>query len=58
MRIGIPREIFPGEARVAATPDVVREFAELGFDISVQSGAGAAMASTLRLIAPTWLSLR
>lgn len=42
MRIGIPREIYPGEARVAATPEVVREFAALGFDVSVQSGAGDA----------------
>ena len=42
MRIGIPGEIYSGEARVAATPDVVREFAALGFDISVESGAGEA----------------
>ena len=42
MRIGIPKEIFPGEARVAVTPDVVRELAAYGFDIIVEAQAGAA----------------
>jgi NAD(P) transhydrogenase subunit alpha len=40
MRLGIPREIFSGEARVAATPEVVGELRKLGFDVSVESGAG------------------
>ena len=26
MRIGVPREIFPGEKRVATVPDVVTRF--------------------------------
>ena len=42
MRIGIPKEIHPGERRVAATPDSVRELIKLGFEVSVQTGAGDA----------------
>ena len=39
-RIGIPREIFPGEKRVATVPDVVEKLTKLGFTVSVESGAG------------------
>jgi len=42
MRIGIPREIFAGEKRVATTPDVASQLIKLGFDIAVESNAGAA----------------
>ena len=42
MRIGVPREIHPGEMRVATTPDVVTQLQKLGFTVSVESGAGAA----------------
>src|SRR5205809_2665600 len=38
--IGVPREIFPGEKRVATVPDVVPRLAKLGFAVIVQSGAG------------------
>ncbi len=41
MRIGIPREIHENEARVAATPESVRELVKLGFTVSVEAGAGA-----------------
>ena len=41
-RIGVPREIFPGEKRVATVPDVVGKLIKLGFAVSVQSGAGDA----------------
>jgi len=41
MRIGVPREIHPGEMRVATTPDVVTQLHKLGFTVSVESGAGA-----------------
>ncbi|MGD8339741.1 MAG: Re/Si-specific NAD(P)(+) transhydrogenase subunit alpha [Gammaproteobacteria bacterium] len=41
MRIGVPTEIHPGERRVATTPEVVGQLIELGFDVSVQAGAGA-----------------
>jgi NAD(P) transhydrogenase subunit alpha len=41
MKIAVPREIYSGERRVAATPDSVRELRKLGFEVSVESGAGA-----------------
>jgi NAD(P) transhydrogenase subunit alpha len=41
MRVAIPREIHPGERRVAATPDTVARLLKLGFDVRVGSGAGA-----------------
>ncbi len=40
MRISVPREIFPGEMRVATTPDVASQLIKLGFDVAVESGAG------------------
>ena len=40
MRVGIPTEVHPGEQRVAATPDTVRKLIKLGFEVSIQSGAG------------------
>ncbi|MDZ7921820.1 Re/Si-specific NAD(P)(+) transhydrogenase subunit alpha [Rhodoferax sp.] len=40
-RIGVPKEIFPGEKRVATVPDVVEKLIKLGFRVSVESGAGA-----------------
>ncbi|HEY3252892.1 MAG TPA: Re/Si-specific NAD(P)(+) transhydrogenase subunit alpha [Polyangiaceae bacterium] len=41
MKIGIPKEIRPGERRVAATPDTVSRLLKLGFDVQVESQAGA-----------------
>ena len=41
-RIGVPREVFPGEKRVATVPEVVEKLIKLGFAVSVQSGAGEA----------------
>ncbi len=41
-RIGVPREIFPGEKRVATVPDVVEKLIKLGFSVAVESGAGIA----------------
>jgi NAD(P) transhydrogenase subunit alpha len=40
MKVGIPREIHPGERRVAATPESVRSLAKLGFEVVVEAGAG------------------
>jgi H+-translocating NAD(P) transhydrogenase subunit alpha len=40
-RIGVPREVFPGEKRVATVPDAVVKLVKLGFDVVVESGAGA-----------------
>jgi H+-translocating NAD(P) transhydrogenase subunit alpha len=42
MKIGIPKEIHPGEKRVATTPDVAAQIMKLGFSVSVESGAGVA----------------
>ncbi len=40
MRIAIPREILPGERRVAATPEGIRHLVGSGHAVAVQSGAG------------------
>ena len=40
--IGIPKEVFPGEKRVATVPDVIPKLMKLGFSVAVQSGAGEA----------------
>ena len=40
LMIGVPREIFPGEKRVATVPEVVEKLIKLGFSVSVESGAG------------------
>ena len=40
MIIGIPREIFPGERRVAMVPAVVPILAKAGLEVVVQAGAG------------------
>ena len=42
MKIGIPKEIHPGERRVAATPDTAKRLKSFGFDVLVESGAGVA----------------
>ncbi len=41
-RIGVPRETFPGEKRVATVPEVVEKLIKLGFQVAVESGAGDA----------------
>jgi len=46
MKIGIPKEVHPGERRVATTPDVVEQLRKLGFTVAVQAGAGAAASFT------------
>jgi NAD(P) transhydrogenase subunit alpha len=40
--IGVPREVFPGERRVATVPEVVPKLAKLGFGVIVETGAGEA----------------
>ncbi len=40
MKISIPKENREGETRVAASPEVVKKFIAMGFDITIQSGAG------------------
>jgi len=36
----IPLETFPGEGRIAASPESVKKLKTLGFDVVVQAGAG------------------
>jgi H+-translocating NAD(P) transhydrogenase subunit alpha len=40
MKIGIPKEIAPGERRVAGTAETVKRLIEQGFSVVVESGAG------------------
>ena len=40
MRIGVPKEIVPGETRIAASPDSIKKFTALGVEVLVESGAG------------------
>ncbi|MDO6733013.1 Re/Si-specific NAD(P)(+) transhydrogenase subunit alpha, partial [Marinovum sp. 2_MG-2023] len=40
-KIGTPRELFEGEARVAMTPESAKQLQKLGYDCVVESGAGA-----------------
>ena len=42
VRVLVPRECFPGETRVAATPETVRRLAAKGCVVSVERGAGQA----------------
>jgi NAD(P) transhydrogenase subunit alpha len=41
-KVGIPKEIYSGECRVAATPDTAKVLQKLGFDVLIESGAGVA----------------
>ncbi|MGA2002713.1 MAG: Re/Si-specific NAD(P)(+) transhydrogenase subunit alpha [Terriglobales bacterium] len=40
MIIGIPKEIYPGERRVALVPSVIPTLTKAGFEVQVQAGAG------------------
>ena len=40
LTIGIPKEVFAGEKRVATVPDVVEKLIKLGFKVAVETGAG------------------
>ena len=42
MKIGVPREVWPGECRVAASPANVKRLQKLGFSVQVETGAGLA----------------
>jgi NAD(P) transhydrogenase subunit alpha len=41
LTIGVPREVFAGEKRVASVPEVVEKLKKLGFGVIIESGAGA-----------------
>lgn len=40
MIISVPKESFPGEKRVALTPDVAQRIAKLGYVLRIERGAG------------------
>ena len=40
MIVGVPKEIYPGERRVALTPAVVALLAKAGLEVVIQAGAG------------------
>ena len=40
MIVGVPRETFPGERRVALVPSVVPTLAKSGLEVVVEAGAG------------------
>src|SRR3984885_9894811 len=40
MIVGVPRESFPGELRVALTPAVVSSLAKAGLNVVIEAGAG------------------
>jgi len=40
VKIGAPKEVFEGEARVAMTPDSARQLQKLGYDCLIETGAG------------------
>jgi len=42
MRIGVPREVQPGEARVALVPESCKKLVQLGYEVAVENGAGVA----------------
>lgn len=42
MKLAIPKERRAHERRVAATPDTVKKFIALGFEVAVEAGAGLA----------------
>jgi proton-translocating NAD(P)+ transhydrogenase subunit alpha len=44
MKIGIPKERRPNEARVAVSPDTVKKLVALGAEVMIETGAGAGSA--------------
>ncbi len=40
LKVGVPKEIVPGERRVAATPQTVLRLKKLGFEVLIEASAG------------------
>ncbi len=40
MKIGVPKERLPHEHRVAVSPETIKKFVQLGFDVAIETGAG------------------
>jgi H+-translocating NAD(P) transhydrogenase subunit alpha len=41
VKVAVPKEIAPGERRVALVPEIVKKLVGSGFEVSVEQGAGA-----------------
>jgi H+-translocating NAD(P) transhydrogenase subunit alpha len=41
VKVAVPKEIAPGERRVALVPEIVKRLVGSGFEVSVEQGAGA-----------------
>ena len=41
MIIGVPKEIYPGDRRVALVPQIIPTLTKAGFEVHLESGAGA-----------------
>jgi H+-translocating NAD(P) transhydrogenase subunit alpha len=41
VRVAVPKESAPGERRVALVPEIVKKLTDTGFELSVETGAGA-----------------
>ena len=46
MKIGVPKETMPGEARVGLVPETVGRLAKAGNTVIVERGAGTASSFT------------
>ena len=46
MKIGVAKEKRPYEARVAASPDTVKKYVAMGFEVAIETGAGVSAAFT------------
>ena len=46
MKVGVPKETFPGERRVALVPSIIPQLTKAGFQVLVESGAGEAAGFT------------
>ncbi len=40
MKLGVPKEVFEGEARVALTPESAKQLQKLGYECAIETGAG------------------
>jgi H+-translocating NAD(P) transhydrogenase subunit alpha len=41
MKVGVPREVMPGERRVALVPETVKKLVDSGLEVVVEKGAGS-----------------
>ena len=48
MKLAVPKELSPGEQRVALVPGELARLSALGIDVVVQSGAGERRSSRTR----------